>query len=134
MSWQVYVADQLMAPGEMCSAGIYGMDGGEWAGDGCIRPQPHEVTRIINIVNGKDSDFNGIKIAGISFLYVTHDPQEGSIILNRIGAPCDQEKYVCCGYLAKGCFVFGVVVGNYRMGNCSKVACRLRDYLKQVGY
>lgn len=134
MSWQVYVTDQLMTPGEMCSAGIYGLDGGEWSGDGNLRPSPQEITRLVSIIQGKESDYNGIRLAGIPFLYVSHDPQEGSIILNRIHAPSDKEKYVCCGYLAKSCFIFGAVVGNYRMGNCSKVSCRLRDYLKQVGY
>lgn len=134
MSWQVYVTEQLMMPGDMVSAGIYGLDGGEWAAEGCLRPAANEITRLINIIQGKEVDFNGIKIGGISFLYVSHDPVEGMIILNRIKAPSDKEKFVICGYLAKMCFVYGVVSGNYRMGNCSKVSCRLRDYLKQVGY
>lgn len=134
MSWQAYVTDQLIAPGQMCSAGIYGLDGGEWAAEGKVRGTPQEITRIISILQGREKDFNSIRIGGMSFLYVSHDQSEGSIILNRINAPSDDEKYVCCGYLSKQCFIFGVVVGNYRMGNCSKVACRLRDYLKQVGY
>jgi len=134
MSWTAYVSDQLYTPGQMCSAGIYGLDGGEWAQQGVLKPLPQDITRLISIIQGREKDFNGIRVGGMSFLYINHDPQEGCITLNRINAPSDEEKYVCCGYLSKGCFIFGAVVGNYRMGNCSKVACRLRDYLKQVGY
>ena len=132
--WHQYVTDQLIFPGDMCSAGIYGLDGGEWSAEGCVRPQPNEVTRLIRIIQGLDTDFSGIKIGGISYLYLSHDPQDGSILLSRINAPSDKEKYVCCGFLSKSCFVFGSVVGNYKMGNCCKVTCRLREYLKQVGY
>ncbi|KAH3826052.1 hypothetical protein DPMN_127941 [Dreissena polymorpha] len=134
MSWEAYVKGQLMTPGDMASAGIYGLDGGEWSREGPIKPLPTEITRLIAIIQGKETDFNSIRLGGMSFLYITHDPQEGCITLNRINAPSDEEKYVCCGYLSKGCFIFGAVVGNWRMGNCSKVSCRLRDYLKQVGY
>lgn len=136
MSWQVYVTDQLMNPGMMTSAGIFGVDGNPWAVDGtvCKEAHPLEILRLINIIKGVEQDFNGIRLGGISYLYLSHDAADGSIILNRIKAPTEDQKYVCCGYLSSKCFVFGVVAGNYRLGNCSKVCCRLRDYLKAAGY
>ena len=133
MSWQAYVQDHMMRPGDMVAAGIYGLDGGCWAAEGCIRPAPAEITRLITLIQDKETDFNGIKVAGISFLHVSHDSSEGSIILNRINAP-EKEKYTCAGYLANNCFVFGAVSENYKLGNCSKYACHLRDYLKQSGF
>lgn len=134
MSWQQYITDQLMVPGEMHSAAIYALDGSPWACEGPILPTPEEARRLVNILLGKEKDFSGMKINGQSFLFVKQDEGEGSLMLSRLGATKETDKHFISAYLSKSCMVVGVVVGNYKLGNCSTVVCRLRDYLKQAGY
>ena len=136
MSWNDYVNKQLMAPGDMCSAGIFGLDGNPWAVSGPVASaaQPNEIVRLIKIIEGKETDKNSMRIGSQAYLYVQHDEGESSIALNRIHAPCDAEKYVITGYLSRSCFIIGVVAGNYKVGNCRTTVCSLREYLKQTGF
>ncbi|KAL3836271.1 hypothetical protein ACJMK2_021709 [Sinanodonta woodiana] len=137
MSWKDYVENQLLIPGDMSGAGIFGLDGNKWSVMGKVVDEitPQEMERLVKIIQGVDKEFSGIKLGGKSYLYCKHDETDRCILVSRI-LPSDskEEKFFCCGYLANQCIAFGVIVGNHKLGNCSLVCSRLRDYFKQVGY
>ena len=131
MSWDSYVKDQLMVPGGMVGAAIYGKDGLLWAKEGPVEPKSQEVKNIVSLIE-KNERGDGIQIAGAGYLNVTPAyPDEYSIQLapKKTEGP-ETEKYFCTAYLANTCLIFAFAKDKNHCNDCGRITGKLRDYLK----
>jgi len=124
MSWVEYISN-LTASGDLDKAGIYGLDGSQWAASPGFSPSAEEINAVIAGFNNVSSvQANGVHWAGIKYIYLQSDDSQMQVKYKEEGLSIAK---------CKTCFLVGHYQGN-KPGPARKVIESMKDYLAGSGY
>ncbi|CAO3690231.1 unnamed protein product [Umbelopsis ramanniana] len=126
MSWQAYVDNNLIGSGQITQAGIYGIQGGQWAASPSFNVTASEL-QFINQGFGDPAvlQANGLRVNGVKYLFLRSDDRsiygkkgnDGVVIVKTTQA-----------------VLIGLYDDKVTPGNATKVVEGLADYLISVNY
>ncbi|CAO3663572.1 unnamed protein product [Umbelopsis vinacea] len=126
MSWQAYVDNNLIGSGQITQAGIYGLQGGQWAASSGFSVTPAELQTIQQgFGDAAVLQANGVRVNGIKYMFLRSDDRsiygkkgnDGVVIVKTTQA-----------------ILIGVYDDKVTPGNATKVVEGLADYLISVNY